>query len=78
MASHAYRDTNSWIYSPFPIRADEFGSTSESALALVPALHLFFHTHTDHILGLSVKSFASTVIYSANAKEMLLRHVHAR
>ncbi|KAN0128916.1 Beta-lactamase-like protein, partial [Lactarius tabidus] len=57
---------------PFPIRVDEFGSTS--GLAAVPALHLLSHTHSDHILGLSAKSFASTVICSADAKEMLLRH----
>jgi glyoxylase-like metal-dependent hydrolase (beta-lactamase superfamily II) len=39
-----------------------------------PALHLLSHTHSDHILGLSAKSFASTIICSPDAKEMLLRH----
>ncbi|KAH8984460.1 beta-lactamase-like protein [Lactarius akahatsu] len=48
---------------PFPIRVDEFA-----------ALHLLSHTHSDHILGLSAKSFASTIICSTDAKEMLLRH----
>ena len=57
---------------PFPIRVDEFASTA--GLAAVPALHLLSHTHADHIVGLSAKSFASTVICSADAKEMLLRH----
>ena len=54
---------------PFPIRVDEFGPAPA-----VPALHLLSHTHSDHIVGLSAKSFASTVICSADAKEMLLRH----
>ncbi len=57
---------------PFPIRVDEFGSTP--GITAVPALHLLSHTHSDHILGLSAKSFASTIICSADAKEMLLKH----
>jgi hypothetical protein len=57
---------------PFPIRVDEFTSTPD--LSSVPALYLLSHTHTDHILGLSAKSFASTTICSPDAKEMLLRH----
>ena len=57
---------------PFPVRVDEFGPTP--GFAAVPALHLLSHTHSDHIVGLSAKSFASTVICSADAKEMLLRH----
>ena len=57
---------------PFPIRVDQFASAPE--LTSVPALYLLSHTHTDHILGLSAKSFASTTICSPDAKEMLLRH----
>ena len=57
---------------PFPIRVDEFGPTP--GCTTVPALHLLSHTHSDHILGLSAKSFASTIICSADAKEMLLKH----
>ena len=57
---------------PFPIRVDEFGPTP--GFTAVSALHLLSHTHSDHILGLSAKSFASTIICSADAKEMLLRH----
>ncbi|KAH9959524.1 hypothetical protein BGW80DRAFT_1183450 [Lactifluus volemus] len=60
------------LIPPFPIRVDEFASTPE--LTSVPALYLLSHTHTDHILGLSSKSFASTTICSPDAKEMLLRH----
>jgi metal-dependent hydrolase (beta-lactamase superfamily II) len=57
---------------PFPIRVDEFGATP--GLTSVPALHLLSHTHSDHTVGLSAKSFASTIICSPDAKEMLLRH----
>ncbi|KAI9509474.1 beta-lactamase-like protein, partial [Russula earlei] len=57
---------------PFPIRVDQF-DTSRTLVA-VPALHLLSHTHSDHILGLAAKSFASTIICSHDAKQMLLRH----
>lgn len=60
------------LIPPFPIRVDQFGALP--ALAPVPALHLLSHTHTDHTLGLSAKSFASTIICSPDAKQMLLRH----
>lgn len=60
------------LIPPFPIRVDEFGATP--GLTSVPALHLLSHTHSDHTVGLSAKSFASTVICSPDAKEMLLRH----
>ncbi|KDQ51247.1 hypothetical protein JAAARDRAFT_211212 [Jaapia argillacea MUCL 33604] len=53
---------------PYSIRVDEFTAT------LIPALHLLTHTHSDHIVGLSSKSFGSVVICSHDAKEMLLRH----
>ena len=57
---------------PFPIRVDQFGASP--GLTAVPALHLLSHTHSDHIVGLSANSFASTIICSADAKQMLLRH----
>lgn len=57
---------------PYPIRVDDFADSA--TLKTVPALHLLSHTHSDHINGLSAKSFASTVLCSVDAKEMLLRH----
>ncbi|THG93707.1 hypothetical protein EW026_g7601 [Hermanssonia centrifuga] len=62
---------NSFILN-YPVRVDEFADSV--GLTAVPALHLLTHTHTDHINGLSAKSFASTVVCSNDAKEMLLRH----
>ncbi|KAI0040827.1 hypothetical protein FA95DRAFT_1527241, partial [Auriscalpium vulgare] len=62
---------NGFIH-PYPIRVDEF--SSPPSLTTVPALHLLSHTHSDHIVGLSSKSFASTIICSEDAKEMLLKH----
>lgn len=58
---------------PYPIRVDDFTSLPESHQPK-PALHLLTHTHADHVNGLSSRSFASTVICSRDAKEMLLRH----
>ena len=58
--------------NPYPIRVDDFSAPDN--LPTVPALHLLTHTHSDHVNGLSAKSFASTVICSQDAKEMLLRH----
>ncbi|KAH9980740.1 hypothetical protein BJV74DRAFT_85576 [Russula compacta] len=60
------------LIPPFPIRVDQFGALP--ALTPIPALHLLSHTHTDHTVGLSAKSFASTIICSPDAKQMLLRH----
>lgn len=60
------------LIPPFPIRVDQFGASP--GLTAVPALHLLSHTHSDHILGLSAKSFASMIICSSDAKQMLLRH----
>lgn len=57
---------------PFKIRVDDFADSA--ALHTIPALHLLSHTHTDHINGLSAKSFSATVFCSVDAKEMLLRH----
>ncbi|KAJ7474010.1 beta-lactamase-like protein, partial [Mycena latifolia] len=62
---------NSFVV-PYRIRVDEF-STSVGQ-ETIPALHLLSHTHSDHITGLQAKSFGYTVICSADAKEMLLRH----
>ena len=57
---------------PFPIRVDDF--TNSDDIEQPALLHLLTHTHSDHITGLSARSFASTVICSQDAKEMLLRH----
>ncbi|KAA1470649.1 hypothetical protein DENSPDRAFT_929009 [Dentipellis sp. KUC8613] len=57
---------------PFPIRVDEFDNPP--TLPAIPALHLLSHTHTDHLVGLSAKSFSSSIICSQDAKEMLLKH----
>ena len=57
---------------PFPIRVDQFGALPSPTT--VPALHLLSHTHSDHIIGLSARSFASTIMCSHDAKQMLLRH----
>lgn len=58
---------------PYSIRVDEFtGLPSDYPVA--PKLHLLTHTHSDHIQGLSSKSFGYTVVCSEDAKKMLLRH----
>lgn len=57
---------------PFFIRVDDF--TNSDDIGQPALLHLLSHTHSDHITGLSAKSFAATVICSHDAKEMLLRH----
>ncbi len=57
---------------PFPIRVDQFGASP--GLTVIPVLHLLSHTHSDHILGLSAKSFASSIICSHDAKQVLLKH----
>ncbi|KAF4564795.1 hypothetical protein EYR40_010966 [Pleurotus pulmonarius] len=54
------------------IRVDLF--TDATANGKPPALHLLTHTHSDHIVGLSSKSFAQPIVCSPDAKEMLLRH----
>lgn len=60
---------------PYNIRVDDFASSAAlDELGLIPALHLLTHTHSDHINGLSAKSFGHTVYCSQDAKEMLLRH----
>ena len=58
---------------PYSIRVDEF-TCLPSDYPVAPKLHLLTHTHSDHVLGLSSKSFGHTVICSEDAKQMLLRH----
>lgn len=62
---------NSFV-APYRIRVDDFATSVSQEIA--PALHLLSHTHSDHINGLSAKSFGYQVICSQDAKEMLLRH----
>ena len=57
---------------PYPIRVDQF--TELDTLTPKPLLHLLTHTHSDHVVGLSSKSFGYPVICSHDAKNMLLRH----
>lgn len=64
---------NSMIW-PYRIRVDSFGSTSNISPEDSPQLHLLTHTHSDHIDGLSAKSFGHQVVCSHDAKEMLLKH----
>ncbi|KAG1818539.1 uncharacterized protein BJ212DRAFT_1479545 [Suillus subaureus] len=60
---------------PYPIRIDCFTCTARLPVPYnTPALYLLTHSHTDHILGLSSKSFAARVVCSPDTKEMLLRH----
>ncbi|KAI0357562.1 hypothetical protein OH77DRAFT_1476305 [Trametes cingulata] len=67
---------------PYPIRVDDFCTPSASASSSSTnasqkpsvGLYLLTHTHTDHLNGLSARSFGQTVICSHDAKEMLLRH----
>ncbi|KAL0946208.1 hypothetical protein HGRIS_012467 [Hohenbuehelia grisea] len=60
------------IVRPYNIRVDDFSPNVSEQLK--PSLHLLTHTHSDHINGLSAKSFSWPVICSSDAKEMLLRH----
>ncbi|EED83235.1 predicted protein [Postia placenta Mad-698-R] len=57
---------------PYPIKVDNFCASYGSKPP--SALHLLTHTHTDHLYGLSARSFSGQVICSRDAKEMLLRH----
>ena len=63
---------NSFVL-PYSIRVDGF-TELPSDCPIIPTLHLLTHTHTDHLTGLSSKSFGYIVICSPDAKEMLLRH----
>ncbi|KJA22760.1 hypothetical protein HYPSUDRAFT_87152 [Hypholoma sublateritium FD-334 SS-4] len=59
--------------APYRIRVDDFTTlTSESNET--PLLHLLTHTHSDHINGLSAKSFGYKVYCSYDAKVMILKH----
>jgi len=64
------------LYPYYPqIRVDEFTNGSDDSGAdLSSAIYLLTHTHSDHIVGLQAKSFAQSIVCSADAKEMLLRH----
>ena len=58
---------------PYSIRVDEFTDLPPD-YPVAPKLHLLTHTHSDHLRGLSSKSFGHTVVCSGDAKQMLLRH----
>jgi hypothetical protein len=58
---------------PYPIRVDAFATPDGDPEFIPPALHLLTHTHTDHLAGLSARSFGGMVVCSRVAKEMLLR-----
>ncbi|KDR81002.1 hypothetical protein GALMADRAFT_153374 [Galerina marginata CBS 339.88] len=64
---------NSFVL-PYRIRVDDFASSTSLDPEDSPLLHLLTHTHSDHINGLSAKSFGLKVYCSYDAKEMLLRH----
>lgn len=64
---------NSYVL-PYRIRVDDFSEVNRQDPATTPLLHLLTHTHSDHINGLSARSFGYKVICSKDAKEMLLRH----
>ena len=59
---------------PYRIRVDDFATPANQDLTSTPLLHLLTHTHSDHINGLSAKSFGYKVYCSEDAKQMLLRH----
>lgn len=58
---------------PYSIRVDEFTGLPPD-YPVAAKLYLLTHTHSDHLLGLSSKSFGCTVVCSEDAKQMLLRH----
>ncbi|KAI0309278.1 hypothetical protein OF83DRAFT_87503 [Amylostereum chailletii] len=59
---------------PFPIRVDEFNTPQDDLMKKDASLFLLSHTHSDHINGLSAKSFGGTIVCSHAAKQMLLKH----
>ena len=59
---------------PYRIRVDDFATPLNQDPSEAPLLHLLSHTHSDHINGLSAKSFGYKVYCSEDAKQMLLRH----
>jgi len=62
------------LIPPYRIRVDDFATPTQQDPHLGPLLHLLTHTHSDHINGLSAKSFGFKVYCSHDAKEMLLKH----
>ena len=52
------------------IRIDDFSACEGDATHL----YMLTHTHSDHIQGLANKSFASPLVCSKDAKQMLLNH----
>jgi hypothetical protein len=58
---------------PYRIRVDDFTSPRDQRLD-PPALYLLSHTHSDHITGLSARSFGARVVCSVDAKHMLLNY----
>jgi hypothetical protein len=59
--------------APYRIRVDDFTTLSPDSNQS-PLLHLLTHTHSDHINGLSAKTFGYKVYCSQDAKAMLLKH----
>jgi DNA cross-link repair 1C protein len=59
---------------PYRIRVDDFATPLNQDPSEAPLLHLLTHTHSDHINGLSARSFGYKVFCSEDAKQMLLRH----
>ena len=59
---------------PYRIRVDDFATPLNQDPSEAPLLHLLTHTHSDHINGLSARSFGYKVYCSEDAKQMLLRH----
>ncbi|KZV84512.1 hypothetical protein EXIGLDRAFT_753795 [Exidia glandulosa HHB12029] len=62
---------NYGLIPPFNIRVDTFHTPRDEPFS-PPALYLLSHTHTDHTVGLSAKSFSSRVVCSPDARQMLL------
>lgn len=62
------------LIPPYRIRVDDFATSTQQDPHAGPLLHLLTHTHSDHINGLSAKSFGFKVYCSYDAKEMLLKH----
>jgi glyoxylase-like metal-dependent hydrolase (beta-lactamase superfamily II) len=62
------------LIPPYRIKVDDFTTSTEQGPHAGPLLHLLTHTHSDHINGLSAKSFGFKVYCSHDAKEMLLKH----
>ncbi|OBZ69030.1 5' exonuclease Apollo [Grifola frondosa] len=57
---------------PYSIRVDNFAPPTNPDTKV--KLHLLTHTHSDHVNGLSARSFSGRIVCTQDAKEMLLRH----